>query len=437
METIEYRCMLIQPRSHALLAFDDAGRCQLPRVHIPRATRPAQQLQRAIKAKWGLNTFVLEIWETPGERSACAVAELLTMESALPLREVPLEPLIASGHLGQESRDLQLLIEGRPGSPFSRLGWIDDAIAWMESATGRTFRTRRNIEQWNAGGGFALMRICSDDGRHYWLKATGEPNAHEFAITRFLWELCPDFVPKLVAARTEWNAWLTEHAGDPLSDPPNPIELGSSARRMAQLQLLTIDETDELLAAGAFDQRLSVLRSHIEAVIAYLVEAMARQRSTKAAPLRRDRLLDLGEILRDACFRLEAHGIPDALIHNDLNPGNILSDGTKYVFTDWSEAAVGNPFLTCERLCQLNRAHAESVRNVYRGCWSHRLSAQSMDEAIALTPLLAIYAYLYGRGDWLGQTESLRPQFESYLRSLARHMDRAAQDLSLLEIPCH
>jgi hypothetical protein len=307
----------------------------------------------------------------------------------------------------------------------------------MESTTGRTFRSPRNIEQWNAGAGFALFCAYSDDGRHYWLKATGEPNAHEFAITRCLWELCPDFVPKRVAVRTEWNAWLTEHAGDPLSDLPSAIDLASAARRMAQLQLLTIDETDELLAAGAFDQRLSLLRSHIDAVIAYLVEAMARQRSTKAAPLRRDRLLDLREILRDACFRLEAHGMPDALIHNDLNPGNILSDGAKYVFTDWSEAAVGNPFLTCERLCQLNRAHAVSVRNVYRECWAHRLSAQSMDEAIALTPLLAIYAYLYGRGDWLGQTESPRPQFESYLRSLARHMDRAALDLSLLEIQCH
>ena len=303
-----------------------------------------------------------------------------------------------------------------------------------ESATGCTFRSR-SIEQWNAGGGFALFSARSDDGRHYWLKATGEPNGHEFAITRFLCKLFPDFLPKLVAIRKEWNAWLTEDAGDPLSDAPGPTELASVATRMAWLQLLAINWTDELLASGAFDQRLPALRSHIDAVIAYLIEAMARQTSTKVAPLSRDRLLDLGEILRDACFRLEAHGMPDALIHNDLNSSNILFDGTNYVFIDWSEAAVGNPFLTCERLCQLNRAHAESVRNIYRECWSHRLSAQSMDEAIALTPLLAIYAYFYGRGDWLGQTESLRPQFESYSRSLARHLDRAAQDLSPLEIP--
>ena len=60
-----------------------------------------------------------------------------------------------------------------------------------------------------------------------------------------------------------------------------------------------------------------------------------------------------------------------------------------------------------------------------------------MDEAIALTPLLAVYAYLYGRGDWLGHTESVEPQFERYARSLARRMDRAAQELSLREILCH
>ena len=436
METIEYRCVLVRARSH-VLAFDDAGRCHLPRVHVPRATRPAQQLQRAIKAKWGLNIFVLEIWETPEDLGACAVAELLTLGSTSPFREVLLERLRTSGLFNQECRCLQLLIEGGPRSPVSRLGWIDEAIAWMESATGRTFSSRRNIEQWNAGAGFALLCACSDDGRHYWLKATGEPNAHEFAITCFLCESCPDFVPKLVAVRKEWNAWLTEHAGDPLPDAPNLSELVSAARRMAQLQVLFVGKTDELLALGAFDQRLSALRSHIDAVIAYLIEAMARQTSTKVAPLSRDRLLDLSEILRDTCFRLEGHGIPDALIHNDLNSGNILSDGANYVFTDWSEAAVGNPFLVCERLCQINRAHAESVRNVFRESWSHRMSAQSMDEAIALTPLLAIYAYLYGRGDWLGQTERVRPKFDSYARSLARHMDRAAQNLSFLEVLCH
>jgi hypothetical protein len=269
------------------------------------------------------------------------------------------------------------------------------------------------------------------------LKATGEPNTHEFAITSFLWHLCPDCLPTPVAIRKEWNAWLTEDAGDPLPDAPSESELVFAARSMARLQVQTIGRTDELLAAGAIDQRLPALRGHIDAVTGHLIDAMARQTSTKATPLSRDRLLEFGEMLRDLCFRVEELGIPDALIHNDLNAGNILSHGTNLVFTDWSEAAVGNPFLSCERLCQLNRTHAESVRNAYRDCWSQRLSAETMEEAIVLTPLLAIYAYLYGRGDWLGQTEHIRPQFESYTRSLARHMDRVARDSSLLEVLCH
>jgi hypothetical protein len=437
METTEYRCAIVRPLSHDVLVFADAGRYRLPWVQIPRAARPAQEVPRAIKAKWGLNIFVLEVWMTQEGIGPCAVAELLKSKRAKPLRGVPLKQLMTSELLEEEYRRVQLLIEGGQRSPFSHLGWIDEAIAWMESATGRTFRSRGNIDQWNAGEGFALLTARSDDGRQYWLKATGEPNMHEFGITRFLWELCPDFLPKLVADRKDWNAWLIEHAGDPLPDPPSLSELVSAARRMAQLQLLTIGETDELLALGAFDQRLPALRSHIDVVIAYLIEAMARQTSTKAAPLSRGRLLGLGEILRDGCFRLEALHIPDALIHNDLNVGNILSDGTNCVFTDWCEAAVGNPFIVCERLCQLNPCHRESVQAVYRHCWSDRLSIPNIEEALAVMPLLAIYAYLYGRGAWPRQTESTSPQFESYARSLARHMDRVARDTSLLEALCH
>lgn len=436
METIEYRCVLVRPHSHAVLAFADDGRYQLPRVYISRATRPALEVQRAIKARWGLNILVLEIWIAPDGLGVCAVAELLTAEIAPSFKEVPVEELKRLEFREEECRRLQLLLEGRPNTPFSQLGWIDEAIAWAESATGRTFCSSRCIEQWNAGGGFALLSMRSDDGRHYWLKATGEPNAHEFAITRFLWELCPDYLPKLVAAREDWNAWLTEDAGDPLPDAPSPDELLAAAKRMAALQRLTVGQTDDLLASGAFDLRLPVLKSHIDLVIAYLIDAMARQTSKKSAPLSRGRLLELGQILRDACFRLDAFDIPDTLIHNDLNAGNILSDGAKLVFTDWSEAAVGNPLLSCERLCQLSQAHAEGVRACYRDCWSPWLAAGILDGAIALTPLLAIYACLYGRGDWIGQARGARPQFESYARSLARHMDRAAKDSLLMEVLC-
>jgi hypothetical protein len=435
METIEYRCVLVRPHSHAVLAFANDGRYHLPRVHISRSARPAREVQRAIKARWGLNILVLDIWVAQQGLRACAVAERLTPEMASTFNEVPAEQLKSSELHEEEYRDLKLLLEGRPKTLFSHIGWIDEAIAWTESATGRTFCSSRCVEQWNAGGDFELLRMRSDDGRHYWLKATGEPNAHEFAITRLLWKLCLDFLPKLVSARDDWNAWLTEDAGDPLPDAPSPDELVAAAKRMAGLQLLTIGQTDDLLAAGAFDQRLPVLRSHIDSVIAYLIDAMARQTSTKSTPLSRDRLLELGEILRDVCFRLEALDIPDTLIHNDLNAGNILCNGGRCVFTDWSEAAIGNPFLSCERLCQLNANRQIDVRSVYRESWLSRTGEAKVDHAFALAPPIAIYAYLYGRGDWLG-IQGTRPEFDSYARSLARHMDHAVQSRQLRGLLC-
>lgn len=434
--TIEYRSVLVRPRSHSVLAYYDAGRYRLPRIQITAAARRAQQMQKEIKAKWGLNVFVLVTWVAPDGTGACAVAERLTPELPRSLREILVEQLTIS-ELSEEDRlRLELLFDGRPKSPLSRIGWIDEGIAWIRSVTGSSFSSKSNIEQWNAGEGFVLLRACSDDGRNYWLKATDKPNVHELAMTSLLCELCSEFVPKVIAVRREWNAWLTEDAGVPFPDSPDPGELQAAATSLARLQLLIVGRTDEFLIAGAFDQRLPTLRSHIGSMTDNLIAAMERQSSLKASPLSRDRMRELAEILRDACLHLEALDIPDTLIHNDLNPANILWDGTKYVFTDWSEAAIGNPFLSCERLCLLNRAHALSAQNVYRKYWSQRIATKDIDKAIALAPLLAIYAYLYGRGDWLKRIEGVRPQFESYRRSLARHMDRAAKDPSLLEVLC-
>lgn len=436
METIDYECVVVHPQLCSVLAFAEGDRYRIPQVRVQRATRAVRELQRMFKARWGLRIIVLETWLSPDGLRACAVAELLPSEMNGFFVEVPIGRLMQSELLEHEWYCLEPFFERGPKWPCSQFGWIEEAIAWIAAATGRRFSSSSDIEQWNAGGGFALLRARSTDGELYWLKATGATNTHEFVLTRFLSEFYPAFLPKVVATRGQWNAWLAEHAGDPLPDLPNAEELVSAANRMAKLQLLSAGRTNDLLAAGAFDQRLAALRSHVDRVISFLVEAMARQTSTKAAPLSAIRLLELGEILRKACACQEELGIPDTLIHNDLNKGNILLDGKNCVFTDWCEAAIGNPFLSCERLCQLNREHAESIRNAYRECWSNRLSTKCIDDAMILCPLLAVYACLYGRGDWLNDTKEIRPNFESYARSLARHMDRAARNPILLERLC-
>jgi hypothetical protein len=436
LETAEYRVVLVEPESGSVMALDTAQGYCLPRLEIPLWTRQAPQLRAAIRAEWGLRALILEFVGADDSFTTYVVAELLT---ALPrnseFKAIVLDELSPFELSARDRSALALILSCATAKPLSRVGWINEAVAWIEGTTGQRLSSKDDVEQLNAGGGFALVRFSMEDGTRYWLKATGAPNHHEFPLTVCLSELCPAFLPPLVATKKEWNAWLTKEVGTPQPDPTPEDSLINASKTFASLQLQTVDCLDVLLASGAFDQRLQVLKSHIDPITTYLVDAMARQRSTRVAPLSVARLLELAELLGDACVRMERLDIPDTLIHNDLSLGNILHDGARCVFTDWSEAAIGNPFLSCERLCQLNRDHRETVCAAYRRTWSHRVNAANVDEAFVLMPLLAIYAYLYGRGDWL-EKRSIDPQFDAYARSLARHMDRAAQSPELQEVLC-
>jgi aminoglycoside phosphotransferase (APT) family kinase protein len=136
--------------------------------------------------------------------------------------------------------------------------------------------------------------------------------------------------------------------------------------------------------------------------------------------------------------------VPNALIHNDINGGNILLRGTNCIFTDWAEACIGNPFLTFQHLCaQISRdsehagAWLPQVKHAYKKAWIECLTEAQIDLAFALMPILGITSYLYGRGTWLNSTRRDDQHFQSYSRSLARYMDRAARAPELLEALCH
>lgn len=432
----EYRCLVFAKDPSCLLATrQPRGHC-LPRVQIPAHTRPAQQVQNAFRARWNLHVFLLDFWAPSNGSTPCAIACTRGWRSRLDFEPVAPESLAITELSAGEQHRLQALIAGRTAHPLVRPDWLEKALGWIEFSTGARCSNISRVAQWNAGCGFTLLRATSDDGRTYWLKATGFPNAHEFGVTRLLAQICPGSLPRILAVRPDWNAWLSSHGGSSLGSSPNACQLLLAAECMAKLQVSSIGHTDALLAAGAFDQRLPLLRNQIDAVIMWLIEAMTRQISTAVPRLSRARLIELGDVLRETCDRLERFAIPDTILHNDLNPGNILLTGRKCVLTDWSEAAIGNPFLGCERLCQLNRAHARSVQEVYKAAWRDWLDSGQSEEALAMARLLAIYAYLCGRSDWLYTVEKPRPEFESYARSLARHMDRAAQELRRREALC-
>jgi hypothetical protein len=188
---------------------------------------------------------------------------------------------------------------------------------------------------------------------------------------------------------------------------------------------------------------MGTIRSHIDEVMEYLDEAMRQQTSVKVPALASSRLREIGSLLHGACYALEQLRIPDSLMHNDISPGSILSNGKDCVFTDWCEAYVGNPFLTLEQICvHIARKTDESeswtarLKSVYKSCWAEVLTEHQIDRAFQLAPLISVLSYLYGRGDWLHSPRRAQASFLSYSRSLARHMDRIARNPALGEALC-
>jgi hypothetical protein len=430
----ECRMVFLHSGSRAILADPEGARPRLPRVAIPRRSRVARELQLSIKDQWGVDAIVLDF--TPGakEHLIIAIAEVVSLNPCGCLNAVCIND-IPEDELESDSRRLaESILSGTSSSsrPFSRLGWMKEAVHWLSTEVDRSLAHNSDIRQYNAGGTFALVRFDGHQGPSYWLKATGSPNKHELLLTRTLANHFEDYLPRFVAHRLDWNAWVMEDFGKPLSDVKNYSAYRQTMASLGRLQIASVHQVGDLLNCGCADLRTEALAKRTPALIAYLEEAMGRQTSTKALPLSTYRLRELGRMVEDACVTMDALGIPDALIHNDINLSNILVKGSRCVFIDWAEAAIGNPLFTFEHLrLQIVRvAHRRdwmpSIGELYLDQWAGSLTERQIKKGLALAGMLAIVAHLLGRGAWPTSDYRRLPGLEASARCLARHMDRAA-----------
>jgi hypothetical protein len=442
-----YRVVLVLSRPRMILAERHGTRRRLPRISIPKRTRTAKQLTEAIQQKWGVSSIVIDFLPIEQALLSCAVIEVLNHGwefgkygfMAAQVDDLEEQELAAR----ERSVVLGILRGDRQGrGPFSRPGWVGEAQQWIQACLpGRLIEFNEDVRQFNAGGTFALVFLGTRQKPAYWLKATGSPNTHEYTITTTLARYLPDYLPPLVAARDDWNAWVMEDMGQSLHSAFTSPRFEQAVHCLAQLQKTSTVYVDLMLAGGCFDHRIPNLRAHLPQLIHYLDEAMARQTSARVLPIGTKRLRELEILLEDACSSIEALRIPDALLHNDMNLGNVLSDGVRTVFTDWAEACIGNPFLTFERLRaqtpQENSALVPQLTGIYKKHWRSMLCESTIERALALSPPIAIAAYVYGRDMTFSASYRNDPCVESYARSLARHMDRAVQSPDFVEALCH
>jgi len=447
-----YRVVVLGQSGTEVLVVPDGDRIALPSVNIPRWQRVAENLTAAVKTDWGEEVVCLFEPDASASTDATGIhyqaAEhwRVSGNPKMPTQWAPLSalshdsPIGASDYLAIQQSIALCSAEGKesPAGPFARLGWFKELREWVETVIEPLgFHLSRNFRQVNASPSFSLARF-ETDGPTLWFKAVGEPNQREFAITCALAHLFPDYLPRVVAARPDWNGWLTrEVAGKPLSEVQEPEIWERGAADLARLQIQSIDHGSEILRAGARDLGSAVLSKFIQPFMSVVARLMERQTKVPPPTLDRKDLSALAHSLDSALDAMDAIGTPETLGHLDLNPGNTIASENQCAFLDWAEACIGNPFFSLEYLLEHARCTfgpdspvATELTAAYCAQWDGVVSPAAIADALAFAPLLAVFAYAAGNDVWK-ETERLEePATAGYLRSLARRMHREASELA-------
>jgi hypothetical protein len=440
-----YRLVLLNSAgTHVILQHED-DRYFLPQIRIPQFTRPAEQITSLVRNNWSTITTLL--WsaqiESADKQSYYAVLHLYDETQQMPgiLKSFPIREaltcldsaqasLIETGH----ARALTTCPDVDP-EPFSRLGWIHRLQDWINVVVGPSAVESRRFIQYNGSGAFALIRF-ETNAMPLWFKAVGPPNLREFPITLLLSRLFPDYLPKILASDPLLNGWLMEGAGElTLGECEDKESWGRAVQRLARLQIESIGRASELVQAGSRDARTPTLASLVVPFFDAMTSLMQRQTKKSPSPLTSEELTVVASTIEHALLLLQEHNMPDTLGHADFNPGNVLLDGSRCVFTDWAEAFVGHPFLTFEYLlnylrkcCPALVSHEPLLLQCYSQYWHSVASPDAIRRALRLSRLVAVFAYATVGNAW-GVPEEMDEAVAGYLRSLVRRMHQEVTSL--------
>ena len=379
-----YRLIITRRNGLELLCLPDGPYHSLPSVDIPRWQRVAEPIKNALKAHLNLDAYSL--FTCPREPPTSETSRILfqVMECVHP--DGPLPPTaswapvssltIASFRDAEDSRricnalrTLSHHAESRSEGPFANPGWLREMCTWIaQQIEPLKIRLTGNFRQLNASASFSLIRF-ETTGPAVWFKAVGKPNSHEFNIVSILATLFPADLPPIVAVRPEWNAWLTTEAEGTSPDTDSNFSTWRTiSTRLAELQIASLHEVPRLISAGCRDIRVSSLLNSTDEFFAMMDKLMKHQIKTPPSILTSEEIRDLNGRIKETLSLLATRGIPDALNHLDLNPGNIFVSGDRCTFIDWAEAAIGHPFLTfqylLEHLIRLRPDHADRSRRI-------------------------------------------------------------------------
>ncbi|MBA3869010.1 MAG: aminoglycoside phosphotransferase family protein [Anaerolineae bacterium] len=278
-----------------------------------------------------------------------------------------------------------------------RPGWFDKAVAWIEEQfDDRGILMTAPIEQIRSWERSAILRAQTTFGQYYF-KALPSMFRHEPPLVKWLATKYPDDFPKPLLV-DGWRRWLLmPDYGSQTLDAVMDIERWESAlRHFAELQISLSVRINDLIGLGCPDLRLFHLAEAIEPLLMSSAESL----SGASLKITDDELAQLRARIpefKQACIDLSAYSIPASLEHGDFWAGQIVIDGDKSVFIDWSDCSVSHPFFSLYFLqdADIRLPDAPNVRERLRDAYLQLWSAyepldklvEAYDLAMQIAPL--------------------------------------------------
>ncbi len=143
----------------------------------PCGSAKRKQLSSQIEARWNIKTLVPRSTFRP-EFANCIGGTRNQRSSGSILRwwflNVTLDKIDRTALNTNERATIQSILDGGDAGhgPFSRLGWIEEAKAWIKRSIGdEGLRFTEDMRHLNGGGKFCLIRLMASTGNAYWLKS--------------------------------------------------------------------------------------------------------------------------------------------------------------------------------------------------------------------------------------------------------------------------
>ena len=316
-------------------------------------------------------------WQPPPDARWIGIDDLAGLAAAWPEQAAPIAAYLAAAAGGtvQELR-----------APWARPGWFRAAASWVEARLRESgYKLASPVTQFKTWGISCLLVAQTDSGAFYLKEASKRPLfADEPALTQALAEMYPERVPRPLAIDCERGWMLLPDIGASLRGNQDAAAWEAMYDAFATVQIDSAARVDELLAAGCLDRRLHVLETQIDSLIGD-PEVLDLLEPAEAEQLR-----GLGPQLKALCRRLDAIGLPPALVHGDFHPGNITLNNGRYTFFDWTDGSVSHPFFDLAPFWDWYASDwddprvLDRLRDSYLAHWSAHASPERLQEAFAL-----------------------------------------------------